>query len=210
MPTMHDRAMQALYLLALDPVAETTADPNSYGFRPERSPADAIGQCFITLTREAAPQWILEGDITSCFDRINHDWMLNHIPTERTVLQKWLKAGYIEQHVRYPTDEGTPQGGVISPTLANMTLDGFEHLLRTSFPRTKDGRSPMVNLVRYADDFIITGRSRELLEHEVQPLVEAFLRARGLELSPEKNHVTHIKDGFDFLGQHIRKYQAGR
>jgi RNA-directed DNA polymerase len=113
-PTMKDRAMQALYLLALDPVAETTADPNSYGFRPRRSCADAIEQCFSILTR-SNPQWILEGDIKSCFDRISHEWLLSHVPMDKEILRKWLKSGYLEKQVFYKTDEGTPQGGIITP-----------------------------------------------------------------------------------------------
>ena len=123
-PVMKCRAMQALYLLALDPVAETTADPNSYGFRSQRSTADAIEQCFNVLGKRASPQWILEGDIKGCFDAISHEWLLTHIPLEKAILKKWLKAGYMEQHILHPTEAGTPQGGTISPVLANMTLDG--------------------------------------------------------------------------------------
>ena len=107
--------MQALYLLALDPVAETTADPNSYGFRPGRSTADAIEQCFKVLGKRASPLWILEGDIKGCFDAISHEWLLAHIPMEKAILKKWLKAGYMEQHILYPTEAGTPQGGISTP-----------------------------------------------------------------------------------------------
>jgi RNA-directed DNA polymerase len=113
-PTMKDRAMQALYLQALDPVAETTADPNSYGFRPERSTADAIEQCFNVLAQQASARWILEGDIRGCFDHISHDWLVAHIPMDKGILRKWLKAGYLEEDLLHPTDEGTPQGGIIS------------------------------------------------------------------------------------------------
>lgn len=207
-PTMQDRAMQALYLLALDPVAETLADPNSYGFRRERCPADAIAQCFNVLSRRVAPEWILEGDIRSCFDRISHAWLLVNIPLEKAMLCKWLKAGYMEQGIFYPTEEGTPQGGIISPVLANMALDGLERYLRQHLPRTWQGESVKVNLVRFADDFIITGCSRELLETRVRPLVEQFLAERGLELSTEKTVITHISEGFEFLGQNIRKYKG--
>jgi RNA-directed DNA polymerase len=203
-PTMKDRAMQALYLLALEPIAETTGDPNSYGFRPARSTADAIGQCFLILSKETSPQWVLEGDIRGCFDYISHEWMLRHVPTDKKVLRQWLKAGYMENRTLFPTEAGTPQGGIISPTLANLTLDGLERLLREKFPKKKRP-SPMVNLVRYADDFVVTGCSKELLEDEVRPLVEQFLRERGLELSPEKTCITHIDQGFDFLGQTLRK-----
>ena len=208
-PTMHDRAMQALFLQALAPVAETTADGNSYGFRPARSTADAIGQCFLALSKKDSAPWVLEGDIRGCFDHISHEWMLRHIPMDREVLRKWLGAGYVENRTLFPTMAGTPQGGVISPTLANLVLDGLEQLLKETF-RVKrlDGRlhNPKVNLVRYADDFIITGARKELLEDEVRPLVEQFLRERGLELSPEKTCVTHIEDGFDFLGQTVRRF----
>jgi len=206
-PTMKDRAMQALHLLALEPVSETTADRNSYGFRPARSTADAQFQCFIALGNLKSPRWILEGDITACFDNISHSWMLNHIPTDRVILQKWLKAGYIYQNELFPTEAGTPQGGIISPTLANMTLDGLERLLRKRYIRDNWNKQ-QVNLIRYADDFVITGKSREVLENEVKPLVEGFLAERGLSLSAEKTRITHISEGFDFLGWNIRKYDG--
>jgi RNA-directed DNA polymerase len=203
--------MQALYLLALDPVAETTADSNSYGFRPQRSTADAIEQCFTALGNIHTAPWILEGDIKSCFDGISHEWLLTHIPMEKSILRKWLKSGYIDKKVLYPTEAGTPQGGIISPVLANMTLDGLERRLRARFPKTTvKGIAAKVNFVRYADDFIVTAASKELLEQEVKPLIEAFMKERGLELSAEKTHVTHIEDGFDFLGQNIRKYKTGK
>ena len=208
-PTMTDRAMQALYLFALDPISETTADPNSYGFRPNRSTADAMAQCFNVLAKSDRAQWVLEGDIKSCFDRISHDWLLAHIPMEKAMLRKWLKAGYMERHVVFPTEEGTPQGGVISPVLANLTLDGLERELRALYPaQSYSARLAQVNLVRYADDFIVTGHSNELLETVVKPLIERFLRDRGLELSHEKTSITHIEDGFDFLGQNVRKYNG--
>ncbi len=148
--------MQALYLLALDPIAEVQADPNSFGFRRERSCADAIGQVHTVLSNRAAAKWILEGDITSCFNRISHDWLRTHIPMETTILQKWLNAGFIEKHVLHPTEDGTPQGGICSPVLANMTLDGLEARLREKYPKASNrSRNAKVNLIRYADDFII-------------------------------------------------------
>src|ERR1700722_715434 len=213
-PTMKDRAQQALHLLALDPVVETTADNNSYGFRQQRSCADAIEQCFKTLSKPN-PQWILEGDIKSCFDRISHDWLLTHVPMDRVILQKWLKSGYLEKHVLHETKDGTPQGGIISPALSNCALDGLERLLKEKFPTKKPlssfgGKFPCVNLVRYADDFVITGRTKELLEGEIKPLVEQFLQERGLELSPVKTVITHVEKGFDFLGQNVRKYPNGK
>ena len=112
---MKDRAMQALYLLALEPIAETTGDPNSYGFRKERACADAIGQCHNTLARSQSPIWVLEGDIRACFDTISHDWSLDNIPTEKNILRKWLNAGYMEQGQLFPTEAGTPQGGITTP-----------------------------------------------------------------------------------------------
>jgi RNA-directed DNA polymerase len=206
-PVMKCRAMQALYLLALEPIAETTADLNSYGFRPERSTADAGGQCFVSLAKRANAEWVLEADIQGCFDKISHDWMIANVPTDKAVLEKWLKAGYVYQNELFPTKAGTPQGGIISPVLANMTLDGLEARLAEKFPRAKTTGLKM-NMVRYADDFIITGRTKEWLENELKPVVVEFLAERGLVLSPEKTKVTHIKDGFDFLGWNIRKYNG--
>ena len=209
-PTMKDRAMQALYLLALEPLAETTADVVSYGFRKKRCTQDAIEQCFTDLAKEKSPQWVLEGDIKGCFDHISHQWLIQNIPMDKRMLGKWLKCGFVFKQQLFPTNEGTPQGGIISPVLANMTLDGMQTLLSCFRPTTKDNRrySPKVNLVRYADDFIITGRSRELLEIEVLPRLKKFLEERGLALSEEKTLITHIDQGFDFLGFNIRKYKG--
>lgn len=201
--------MQALYLLALDPVAETTADPNSYGFRKERSTADALRQCFNALSRKDKAEWILEGDIKGCFDNISHEWLLQNVPMDKAILRKWLKAGYLDKFVFNRTEEGTPQGGIISPVLANIVLDKLETELRNRFPLKSSGKyeAQQINFVRYADDFVITGRTKELLETEVKPLVKNFLKERGLELSDEKTRITNIADGFDFLGQNVRKYR---
>jgi RNA-directed DNA polymerase len=206
-PVMKCRAMQALHLLALEPVAETTADLNSYGFRPERSTADAGEKCFTSLARKVSAEWVLEADIQGCFDKISHDWMAANIPTDKAILKKWLKAGFVYQNEHFPTEAGTPQGGIISPVLANMTLDGLEAMLAEKFPKAKRTGLKM-NMVRYADDFIITGNSKEWLEQEVKPAVVEFLAERGLVLSPEKTKITHIRDGFDFLGWNIRKYDG--
>jgi RNA-directed DNA polymerase len=206
-PAMKCRAMQALHLLALDPIAETTADPNSYGFRPKRSTADAGEQCFIALAKKTSAQWVLEADIRGCFDEISHEWMLANIPTDTLVFEKWLKAGYVYQNRLFPTDAGTPQGGIISPVAMNMTLDGLEAMLKEKFPNAK-WTSLKMNMVRYADDFIITGCSKEWLEQEVKPAVVDFLAKRGLVLSSEKTKITHIDEGFNFLGWHIRKYNG--
>ena len=174
--------------------------------------ADAIEQCFKALSKgQFRRQWVLEGDIKGCFDHISHDWMRQHIFTDMVVLQKWLGAGYIEKRILFPTEAGTPQGGIISPTLANLVLDGLEKLLDQTFHRkTVAGITinPKINLIRYADDFIITGATKDVLEKEVRPLVEQFLRERGLQLSPEKTCITHIDQGFDFLGQHLRKFDG--
>jgi RNA-directed DNA polymerase len=214
-PTMIDRAHQALHLLALDPVLETNAERNSYGFRQKRSCADAIAQCFNTLSNAPNTQWILEGDIKSCFDQISHDWLLAHVLMDRAILQQWLKSGYMEEHVLYETTDGTPQGGIISPALANCALDGLERLLQENYPagtrlQSLGGKYPSVNFIRYADDFVITSKSKDLLEGEVQPLVARFLQQRGLKLSPKKTVITHVEKGFDFLGQNVRRYPDGK
>jgi RNA-directed DNA polymerase len=214
-PTMHDRAMQALYLLALDPISETTADNCSFGFRPKRSCADAIARCFIHLSRQNSAEWILEGDIKGCFDHISHKWMLDNIPVDKRVLIQWLNAGFIDKNKLFPTKEGTPQGGIISPTLANMLLDRMEQAIynATGIKLGKNGwqkpNKQKIHIVRYADDFVITGSSKEILENTVLPLIEQFLQIRGLQLSQEKTIITSIYKGFDFLGQNIRKYDNG-
>jgi RNA-directed DNA polymerase len=212
---MIDRAHQALHLLALDPVLETNADRNSYGFRQKRSCADAIGQCFIALSNAPNTQWILEADIQSCFDQISHDWLLAHVPMDRAILQKWLKSGYMDKHVLHETADGTPQGGIVSPALANCALDGLEQLLQEKYPakrrlKSLGGSYPCMNFIRYADDFVVTSKSKDLLEGEVQPLVEQFLQQRGLKLSPTKTVITHVEKGFDFLGQNVRRYPNGK
>jgi len=141
-PTMVDRAMQALYLLALDPIAETTGDPNSYGFRKERSPADGMEQCFKILCQSYSAPWIFEADIRSCFDKISHQWLEKHIPLEKPILRQWLKASFVDKGALSATTAGVPQGGIISPVIANLTLDGLETVLLTRFPKsTKQGQA---------------------------------------------------------------------
>ena len=209
-PTIRDRAMQALFLLALEPVAETLADRNSYGFRRYRRCADAIDQIYKCLHKKTSAEWVLEGDIKGCFDHISHEWLLLNVIIDARMLRKWLGAGVMEKNMFHTTEEGTPQGGIISPTLANITLDGMEALLDKYRTRRENGKTinRKVNLVRYADDFIITGESHEILE-EIKADLIAFLKERGLELSEEKTLITHIDDGFDFLGFNIRKYRNG-
>jgi len=209
--TMRDRAMQVLHLLAVDPIGECNADPNSYGFRSERCTADAIQQCHTVLSNRAGAHWVLEGDIKACYDRISHEWLLANVPMDKKLLRRWLKAGFIEKSVFKATEEGVVQGGPISPALANFALDGLEKKRREKYPKASArSRRAKVNLVRWADDFIITGSSKELLETEVKPLVEAYLQERGLELSPEKTRITPIETGFDFLGQQVRRYNDGK
>ncbi len=201
-PTIRDRVMQALYLLTLEPIAETEADHNSYGFRMYRACRDAIGQCFCALAKSYSPKWILEADITACFDGINHDWILNNIPLDKKILLQWLKCGYIQNKKLFATQAGTPQGGIISPTLANLTLDGLESTVKKACPSRRK-----VNFVRYADDFIVTADTKELIEEKIIPAINEFLKPRGLSLSAEKTKIVHIDQGFDFLGQHLQKYR---
>lgn len=204
-PTILDRCQQQLHYLSLSPISETISDNTSYGFRPERSCADAIEQAFQNLCRGNSANWIMEGDIRGCFDNISHDWMLSNICMDKTILRKWLKAGYVETKKLFPSLKGTPQGSIISPCLSNFVLDGMEKLLDDNFGKKRYG----INLIRYADDFIITGRTKEILER-IKVLIMEFLKERGLELSLEKTKITHILEGFDFLGQNIRKYKDGK
>ena len=211
-PTMRDRAMQALYALALDPVAETTADRSSFGFRKGRSAQDASARLFQLLSRRNCPAYVLEGDIKGCFDHISHEWLLANVPMNKKVLAQFLRAGFMEQGEWHETGEGTPQGGIISPILANMALDGMERALAEMFMFGPNGRRThskatrnLVNLVRYADDFVVTAKTPEVAA-QVREFLEGFLAERGLELSREKTLVTHIDKGFDFLGWNFRKY----
>lgn len=213
-PTMKDRAMQALHWFALLPVAETTGDRCSYGFRPYRATRDAIEHCFKILSRLTAPQWVLEGDIKGCFDHIDHAWMLDHIPMDKVVLRKWLKVRYRENGKLFPTTAGTPQGGILSPCLANMALDGLDRAIKeragvlrpTGTINRKKGYK--LNLVRYADDFIVTADTAERLETVVKPAIQAFLAERGLALSATKTRITRLDEGFDFLGWNVRRVKG--
>ena len=174
---------------------------NSYGFRPKRSTHDAIAQCFNLLSKGSSAQWVLEGDIKACFDKISHAWLKENIMMDKNVLQQWLKAGFMEKDIFHITEDGCPQGGIASPTLANLALDGLEKIV---LDVTRNGDK--IHFVRYADDFICTADSKEILETKVQPAIITFLKERGLELSLEKTKITHINEGFDFLGFNIRKY----
>lgn len=210
-PTMYDRAMQALHLLGLEPVVESQSDPNSYGFRRNRSTADAMSQLFISLSQKASANWVLEADIEGCFDNINHAWLVEHAPMDKRFVHQWLKCGVVHKGQLTATDAGTPQGGIISPTLANVALNGLETGLRAHLRATLGVSKSLklkINVVRYADDFVITGISQELLATQVRPWVEAFLAQRGLRLSPSKTRITHIDEGFDFLGWTFRKFKG--
>lgn len=212
-PTMHDRAMQALYAFALNPVAEATADRASFGFRKNRSTHDACEQAFNCLSKMNSARWVLEGDIKGCFDNINHEWLLDNIPMDKSILKQFLKAGFVYNRHLNPSKSGTPQGGIISPILANMALDGIEALIASNYYTSKYGRVDKrydrhkVNFVRYADDFIVTTDSEETAK-EIAELIKSFLKERGLELSESKTLISHIDDGFAFLGWNLRKYKG--
>lgn len=209
-PTMKDRAMQALHQLALDPVLEAESDPNSYGFRKNRSTADAMQQIFIQMSRTVSARWVLDADIEGFFDNINHDWLIRHVRMDKTILRKWLKSGVIDRAQLLPTEKGTPQGGIISPALANWTLNGLEKELILHLGAkfgTSVTKKAKVGVIRYADDFVVTGVSQEILETEIRPWIAAFLATRGLQLSEAKTKIVHINEGFDFLGWNFRKYK---
>jgi RNA-directed DNA polymerase len=212
-PTMYDRAMQALHALTLEPIAEVTADRSSFGFRKYRSAQDAAEYAFNCLALKDRAAWILEGDIRGCFDNINHEWLYNNVPMDKKVLKEFLASGYVYKNKLFTTEAGTPQGGIASPILANMALDGMERAIKERYWSSgtgrihKDNNKHKVNLIRYADDFIVTADSKEVAE-DVKKVIAGFLAKRGLMLSEEKTRITHIDDGFDFLGWNFRKYRG--
>lgn len=213
-PTMQDRAMQTLHLLALQPIAEMQADKGSFGFRMYRGTQDAMERIFRVLCQKNSAEWILEGDIKGCFDNISHKWLEENIEMDKKILKQFIKAGYVYKRKLYPTSQGAIQGGAISPTLANITLDGLEEKIHRETNKGKRvktlvHREQKVNFIRFADDFIVTGKSKEILE-ETKKIIEEFLKERGLELSKEKTVITHISEGFDFLGWNFRKYKDGK
>src|SRR5512134_2951003 len=216
-PTITDRVMQAIVKLALEPEWEPRFEPNSYGFRPGRCPMDAIEAIHVTLTRKGSSAWVLDADIAKCFDTIDHAALLARLPVFTTTIRRWLKAGVVELGKREETMMGTPQGGIISPLLANIALDGRERLFgserpngRTISPAARRGANRGVGLIRYADDFVVTAPSREVLEAYVVPRLTEFLANRGLELSEAKTRTVHIDDGFDFLGFNLRHFPNGK
>ena len=213
-PCMYDRAMQALYALSLEPIAEATADTRSFGFRKGRCCQDACEYIFTNLAKSNSAKWVLEGDIKGCFDHISHEWMIANIPMDKSVLKQFLKAGFVFERELFPTEEGTPQGGVISPILANMALDGMQKALYDRFHTNRLGKDDIrfknahkMNFIRYADDFIVTAATKEIAE-EAKQIVSQFLKGRGLELSEDKTVITHINDGFDMLGWTFRKFNG--
>ena len=207
-PTMKDRAMQALYLYGIELLVEARADPNAYGFRKKRSAQDAIEQCYSVLGKKHSATFILEGDIRACFDQISHLWLLQNIPMDKQVLGKFLKAGFMERGKLHPMTQGTAQGGLISPALTVLALAGLEKVILP--PKRGQKQREKINVIAYADDFIITAATEELLKEKVMPNLVAFLKNVGLELSLEKTKITSIEEGFDFLGFNIRKYKNGR
>jgi len=210
-PTMYDRSIQSLYAMALEPIAEIKGDRSSFGFRKFRSTHDACEYAFLYLCKKYSPVWVLEADIKGCFDNISHQWLLDNIQMDKSILKQFLKSGYIFERQLFPTEAGTPQGGIISPILANMALDGIENLLADKYPKKKKDENHTakykVHFVRYADDFIVTANTEEIA-NEIKGLIKDFLKVRGLELSDEKTLITHINSGFDFLGWNFRKYNG--
>jgi RNA-directed DNA polymerase len=219
-PTMTDRATQALVKLALEPEWEAKFEPNSYGFRPGRSAHDAIEAIFNAI--RFVPKYVLDADIAKCFDRINHDALLDKLgtfPALRHVIQAWLKAGVLDDGELFPTEEGTPQGGVASPLLANVALHGLEQAICEAFhstrTRTRARTEGMPIVVRYADDFVVLHRNLEVIR-ESRVAAQAWLKEMGLELKPSKTRVAHTLEeqdgvaGFDFLGFNVRQYPVGK
>lgn len=215
-PCMQDRAMQALYALALDPIAEATSDERSYGFRKFRSTEDAKEYLHQILSNRNKPRFILKGEIKGFLEKENIDWILKNIPLDKRILKQWLKAGLLKGREEYETELGVPQGGRIFPIIANMVLNGLEQVTKDSVKdiKLKKNKStnykvlnrPKVNIVRFANDFIITASTREILEEKVIPAVNAFLRQRGIYFNLGKTAISRIEDGFDFLGFNFRKY----
>lgn len=203
-PTINDRIVQAIYHMAIDPVVEEKSDINSFGFRKERSTHDAIIYFKNYMDKHYAPRWVLEADIKKCFDRISHYFLMENTPIcDKQVLEQWLKSGVINEGSFENTEEGTPQGGIISPTLCNIALNGLEETIKNSVKWEKKV-SPGIKIIRYADDIVITGKSRETLEI-ILPKLKEFLTIRGLTLSEEKTKITPIEQGIDLLGFNIRR-----
>jgi RNA-directed DNA polymerase len=216
-PTMRDRALQALTKLALEPEWEARFEPNSYGFRPGRSCHDAISM--IRNVVRLKPRYVLDADIAKCFDRINHGALLEKLstfPSLRRAVKGWLESGIMDDGELFPTTRGTPQGGVVSPLLANVALHGLEDHIKVAFPKAKGGENWLPHVVRYADDFVVLHQDLAAIER-TKRLAEEWLADMGLELRPGKTrigHTLHEHDGnaagLDFLGFEIRQYATGK
>ena len=199
-PVVVDRCLQAMVKNALEPSWEAKFEGTSYGFRPGRSGHDAIEKIFVLARPNKTKKWVLDADIKGAFDNISHDYLLKVIgPVPgRELIKQWLKAGYVEQDVFHATEQGTPQGGVVSPLLANIALHGMEEAIGVRY----DYRGQLIGkraVVRYADDFVCFCETREDAE-QVQGILVAWLKERGLTLSEEKTRIVHLTEGFDFLG----------
>ena len=200
-PTLLDRSVQAVYQMAVDPIVEQQSDPNSYGFRIYRSQKDAVARIRSILDKKTSPEWILDADVAKCFDKISHNFLLNNtIICDKIVLEEWLKCGIIEAGVYKDTNMGTPQGGIISPMLCNIALNGLEEAAIKAAPLPRRGQRNKIHLTRYADDFVCTSASKSMLETDVKEGISQFLAERGLEFKTSKTRIVNIKDGFDFLG----------
>ncbi|PSB58036.1 group II intron reverse transcriptase/maturase [filamentous cyanobacterium CCP1] len=208
-PTIRDRAHQAMVKSALEPEWEAKFEGSSYGFRPGRSCHDALGKLYLLCCPHRTKPWVLDADIQGCFDHINHDFLLGALGQfpGRAVIAQWLKAGYLERGRWHPSEAGTPQGGVISPLLANIALHGMEAALGVKHNRQGWLANSPYAVVRYADDFVVLCQS-EANAQAAQAMLQVWLQPRGLTLSPEKTRIVHLRQGFDFLGCHIRHYPA--
>jgi RNA-directed DNA polymerase len=213
-PVMGDRARQALVKAALEPEWEAHFEPNSYGFRPGRSAHDAIKAIYGAISQK--PKWALDADISKCFDQIERTALLAKLKTSprlRRCIKGWLEAGVMDGEELFPTTAGTPQGGVISPLLANIALHGMETVISEKFPKRRGFTPPKV--VRYADDFVVLHEERAVVEQS-REIVTEWLKEMGLELKESKTRIVHTLEttegeaGFEFLGFLIRQYPAGK
>lgn len=207
-PVITDRCLQAMVKNALEPAWEAKFEGSSYGFRPGRSCHDAIGKIYLLARPNKTKKWVFDADIKGAFDHISHEHLLRTIGSVpgRELIKQWLKAGYVEQEMFHATEQGTPQGGVISPLLANIALHGMEEALgvkHTSQGSIAGNRA----VVRYADDFVCFCETKEDAE-QVQIILTEWLKVRGLTLSPEKTRIVHLTEGFNFLGYNVRHYPA--
>jgi len=217
-PTVKDRVMQMLVKLALEPEWEAKFEPHSYGFRPGRRCMDAIWQIWNTIRssrQRKTSEWILDADISKCFDTINHDALLKMIPVFQRTIKRWLKSGIIEFGKYYQTKAGTPQGGIISPLLANIALDGMERLFGAensngnyTSPSQRLDKNKGVSLIRYADDFVVIAPTRERIIDYVLPSLRTFLGKRGMILNDAKTRIVHRDEGLNFLGFNVRQYNG--